>query len=157
MTPRRAMAGLAVAVAVAGVGVVGACGVLEPDVGPLLAGTCRDADTNPGIDVSFANDIRPLFQRRSGGCSCHVPSTSGPGTGTLLSGLDLGSLPSLRAGGVSSGNRIVVAMQPCASVLYLKVEQAPPFGSRMPLGGPFFTEEEKALLHDWIAEGALDN
>ena len=87
-----------------------------------------------------------------------MPSAAGPGTGTQLSGLDLSSLSSLRAGGASSGSRIVVAGEPCSSIIYLKVEQAPPFGSRMPLGGPpFLTDEEENLLHDWIAEGANDN
>jgi hypothetical protein len=137
--------------------VIAAC-ALEPDVGPRLAGSCRNADTNPDAPVSFANDIRPLFNRTIGGCGCHVPSADGPGTGTQLSGLDLSSLASLRAGGATSGSRIVVAGEPCSSILYLKIEQAPPFGSRMPLGGPpFFTDEEEDLLHDWIAEGAANN
>jgi hypothetical protein len=148
---------LGLAVAAAALAALGAC-MLEPDVGPLLAGTCKNADTNPDRQVSFANQIRPLFNRMAAGCGCHMPSAAGPGTGTQLSGLDLSSLSSLRTGGASSGNRIVVAGEPCSSIIYLKVEQAPPFGSRMPLGGPpFFTEEETDLLHDWIAEGASNN
>jgi hypothetical protein len=147
----------AAALTAAAAAAIGAC-ALEPDVGPLLAGTCKNADTNPDAQVSFANDIRPLFNRMVGGCSCHMPSAGGPGTGTQLSGLDLSSLASLRAGGASSGNRIVVAGEPCSSILYLKIEQAPPFGSRMPLGGPpFFTDAEEDLLHDWISEGAANN
>jgi len=54
--------------------------------------------------------------------------------------------------------KIVVPGQPCASILYLKVDEAPPFGARMPLDGPpFWTEDEIQRLHDWIAEGAGDN
>jgi hypothetical protein len=150
----RLFVGLALAI---GGAALAACAI-EPDVGPLLAGICKNEDTNPDQKVSFANDIRPLFNRMAAGCSCHMPSASGPGTGTLLSGLDLSSMASLRAGGANSGSRIVVAGEPCSSILYLKVEQAPPFGSRMPLGGPpFFTEEEENLLHDWISEGASNN
>jgi len=146
-----------VAAALAVLAAFGAC-ALEPDVGPLLAGTCKNADSNPDARVSFANDVRPLFNRMTAGCGCHMPSAAGPGTGTQLSGLDLSSLASLRAGGASSGSRIVVAGEPCSSILYLKVEQAPPFGSRMPLGGPpFFSDEEEDLLHDWISEGANNN
>jgi hypothetical protein len=138
--------------------VLAACGDLEPDVGPRLAGTCSDADSNPDVNVSFTRDLRPLINRFAGGCSCHVPSTSGPGPGTRLGGLDLSSLASLREGGVGSGPQIVIAGQPCASILYQKVSPAPPFGSRMPLGGPpFLTNEELQLIHDWIAEGAADN
>ena len=153
--PGRAVAAV-LAVAFAGAA-LGACAI-EPDVGPLLAGTCKNADSDPDHSVSFANQIRPLLSRMSAGCNCHMPSAAGPGTGTQLSGLDLSSLASLRAGGANSGSQIVVAGEPCSSIMYLKVEQAPPFGSRMPLGGPpFLTDEEEALMHDWIAEGATNN
>jgi hypothetical protein len=131
---------------------------LEPDVGPPLAGACSNADTDPELAISFRAQIRPLIARSIAGCSCHLPAAAGPGLGTQLSGLDLSSLSSLRAGGFNSGGQAVVASEPCASVLYQKVFEAPPFGSRMPLGGPpFWTAEELALLHDWIAEGAADN
>lgn len=140
----------------AALAVLAGCG-LEPDVGPLLAGSCSNADSDPVAQVSFAAQIQPVFNQSSGGCSCHVPSPSGPGPGTQLGGLDLSSLDMLRAGGVGSGPRIVVAGQPCESVLFQKLTVAPPFGSRMPLGGPFLSAAELQLLHDWIAEGAGDN
>jgi hypothetical protein len=61
-------------------------------------------------------------------------------------------------GGFHSGAQIVVAGDPCASIMYQKLSDAPPFGSRMPLNGPpFWTDDELQLLHDWIAEGASDN
>ncbi len=153
------LAGAAFAPSVAVVAVV-ACAQLEPDVGPLLANACDNADTQPGATVSFAIQIRPLLNRplAMAGCGCHMPSAGGPGTAIQLSGLDLSSLASLRAGGLTSGTRIVVPGAPCASIIYLKVDEAPPFGSRMPLGGPpFLTQDEIGLLHDWIAEGAADN
>ena len=147
---RAVLAGLAVAA-------VAAC-ALKPDVGPLLASTCDDADSRPEASVSFSAQIRPLINRATGGCSCHLPSASGPGTAIQLSGLDLSSLTSLRAGGLTSGSRIVVPLQPCESILYQKVDDAPPFGNRMPLGGPpFLSADELRLIHDWIAEGAADN
>jgi hypothetical protein len=137
---------------------VTACAQLEPDVGPLLAGRCDDADTDPGTRISFATQIRPLINRSPGGCGCHLPTASGPGPGTVLGGLNLSSLEELRQGGFNSGELAVVTGRPCASILYQKVSDAPPFGSRMPLGGPpFLTPEELALIHDWIAEGAADN
>ena len=135
---------------------LGAC-ALEPDVGPLLAGTCDNADTNPAVNVSFSNDIRPIFNQMVGGCSCHMSGANGVGQGTALSGLNLSSLTALRAGGVHSGTQIVVDGQPCASILFQKVSDAPPYGSRMPLGGPYLSQTQLALIHDWIAEGAADN
>jgi len=140
-----------------GIAIIAAC-ALEPDVGPRLAGGCEDADTNPGTGVSFSLDIRPLIARQVGGCGCHLPSSSGAGTATQLSGLDLSSFTSLRAGGNNSGAKVVIAGEPCASIMYQKLSDSPPFGSRMPLNGPpFFTADQLQLLHDWIAEGAKDN
>lgn len=150
MTPRVVLSGL-------GLAIVAAC-ALEPDVGPRLAGTCSNDDTRPGTSVSFSQDIRPLIVRRAAGCGCHLPASSGAGPGTQISGLDLSSYVSLRAGGFNSGSRVVVAGEPCSSILYQKLSDSPPFGSRMPLAGPpFFTTDELRLLHDWIAEGAGDN
>lgn len=144
----------AIAIALAG---LAGCG-LAPDVGPQLAGTCDNADRDPDVEVSFSQQIRPLIVRGMGGCGCHLPTAGGAGPATQITGLDLSSLASLRAGGHNSGARVVVPLQPCDSVMYQKVSDAPPFGSRMPLNGPpYLSADELALLHDWIAEGALDN
>ncbi len=150
-----------------GLGITGLAGLavlaatscsLEPDVGPELAGACSDTDSNSKVDVSFSTQIRPLLNRVPGGCACHMPTANGLGPATQLVGLNLSSLALLREGGVTSGARIVVPGQPCASVIYQKTSEAPPFGSRMPLNGPpYMTAEEHQLLHDWIAEGASDN
>jgi len=129
-----------------------------PDVGPPLAGACDNTDTNPDVIVSFSTQIRPLLNRMPGGCACHMPTSTGLGPATQIVGLNLGTLASLRAGGVTSGAQIIVDGDPCASVMYQKVSEAPPFGSRMPLNGPpYLTTDERRLLHDWIAEGAIDN
>jgi hypothetical protein len=137
---------------------LGGCILTEPEVGARLAGTCDNDDSDPATPVLFSVQIRPLVNRSMGGCTCHVPSASGPGIGTQLSGLDMGTIPVLRGGGNLSGPAIVVEGQPCESVLVQKLTEAPPFGSRMPLSGPpFFTADETRLVHDWIAEGALEN
>jgi hypothetical protein len=79
-------------------------------------------------------------------------------SGIEQGGLDLGSITSLRAGGRNSGADIVIAGDPCSSLLVQKLESTPPFGSRMPLDGPPYLEpDEIGLIRDWIAEGALEN
>lgn len=136
---------------------LGGC-ALAPDVGAPLAGACDNTDSNADLDVSFRAQIRPILIRPMAGCTCHLPSAAGATTAIQLSGLDMSSLADLRAGGLHSAGTIVVDSQPCSSILYQKVSQAPPFGSRMPLGGPpFLTSDEIGLIHDWIAEGAADN
>lgn len=130
-----------------------------PEVGPELTGTCDNADGDPATAVSFARDLRPLFDRprTMGGCSCHTP-TNGTPSGIELGGLDLGSVATLKQGGHTSGSDIIVAGDPCRSVIMQKLGDTPPFGARMPLDGPaYLTAEEMALVHDWIAEGAVDD
>ena len=136
--------------------VVGCLDPFSPDVGPPSIARCDPEDSNPGQDVSFADDIMPLLERRGseGGCSCHMPSSSRP-FGIELSGLNLGSHEELMRGGANSMEDIVVPGDPCISILTQKIGQAPPFGSRMPSSGPpYMTEVEQQLIHDWIAEGA---
>lgn len=135
-----------------------ACTTIDPDVGPLLAGACLDTDTNINRSVSFTHDIRPVISAPMGGCSCHLSQTgAGPGPATVITGLDLGSYQSLLQGGHNSGPNIIIAGQPCDSILYQKIGVAPPFGSRMPLGLTPLSDQTIQLVHDWIAEGALDN
>jgi hypothetical protein len=132
---------------------------LEPEVGDLRAGTCKSEDSDPAQLVSFQRDILPLFERSGsqGGCGCH--NSSGRNTSAIeQSGLDLLDYRSLMRGGNNSQSDIVVAGDPCASVLVQKVSSAPPFGARMPPSGPpFMTPQEISLLRDWIYEGAHDN
>ena len=131
---------------------------LDPDVGDLVVPFCQDVDSNPAASVSFADDIMPLLQRPLAGCDgCHDPqSLSAPGF--TIGGLDLTSHATLLAGGANSAATIVVPGAPCESVLYLKLSAAPPSGARMPANGPpFFTTDELTLVHDWIAEGGLEN
>lgn len=138
----------------------GAClAEVEPDVGDLRAGTCKSKDSDVAFNVSFKDNVLPLFQRpgNQGGCSCHQPGNrSTPGIDAT--GLSLENYASLRRGGNTSHDTIVVAGDPCASLILQKVSSAPPTGARMPPGGPpFMTPDEIALLSDWIAEGAHDN
>lgn len=130
-----------------------------PDVGPPLTGACDPADSDPATDVSFARDLRPIFDRARGmaGCSCHTPSNGLP-SGIEQSGLDLGSIHALRQGGRNSGSAIVIPGDPCASILVQKLESTPPYGARMPLDGPpYLADAELQLVRDWIAEGAEEN
>lgn len=114
----------------------------------VVSGPCADSD--PSVDVSFADEIRPLMYRSPGGCSCHSSNTT--------SGFNLGSYDRLRKGGLNSGEGVIVPFKPCESILVQKLGLAPPFGARMPYNGPpYFTAEELTLVKDWIAEGAANN
>lgn len=130
----------------------------EPDVGEVRAGLCRPEDSDPATDVSYMEDLKPLFERDMGpGCGCHI-SGEGRAIGIEISGLNLTDHASLMRGGDNSREMIVVPGDPCASILLQKISAAPPFGARMPPSGPpFWSAAERKLLSDWIAEGARDN
>jgi len=131
----------------------------DPDVGaPLPRGDdaggtsgCDNTDSDLAVATSFSIDVRPLMVRSPGGCAtCHL--------GRMVSGLDLSSYESMRRGGINSGTRVIVASEPCGSILVQKLSRTPPFGSRMPFNGPpYFTAQEQLLVRDWIAEGAENN
>lgn len=154
MSTKRALPALAMILALSG-----CLGELEPERGELRAGVCTPEDSDPAYDVSFKDDVFPLLERMSPepGCGCHMPSSRRP-VGIQLSGLDLSSYASLRRGGTTSLEEIVVPGDPCSSILVQKLSPAPPFGARMPSSGPpYLTPSERALIADWIAEGAHDN
>lgn len=124
----------------------------EPDVGELIAGVCKNEDAHPDDDVSFEMDIFPILEM---GCPCHDPKKGG--SAIDLVGFSVENYGKVRRGGVNSGDQIVVPNMPCESVLLQKTGESPPFGVRMPTFGPYLTRQERALIHDWIAEGAHDN
>lgn len=129
----------------------------EPDLGQPLTEKCRNRDTNPDVDVSFAKDILTGIFKGPGMCvPCHDPKGEAP-QGFQTGGLDLTSYGGLMAGGVNSAADIAIAGEPCSSRLLQKVGASPPSGSRMPLVGNPLTAAQQALIHDWIAEGAMDN
>ena len=129
---------------------------------PALGNPPEGCDELPVItlpvryDVSFEGDIRPRLEDSAQGCtSCHGSfgnlSLSFANARVNLLGVN-------ETGAPSSGDASILRIrpfEPLASSLFLKVNcEIPPFGSRMPLGGSPDAELQ-ALIHDWIAVGAL--
>jgi hypothetical protein len=144
---RRLIAGILAAVVAST-----ACSFIEPEVGDRQ-GACVDADSDPAHDVSFKDQIRPIMRGPPVGtraCTdCHRPGYPGYDQ----TGLDLTTLGLLRAGGSRSHGTIVVPESPCSSVLVQKLLGTFQ-GTRMPMGGPYWTTAQIQLVKDWIAEGA---
>jgi hypothetical protein len=132
---------------------------LGPEVGQLTQPRCVDVDSDPETDVRFEADIRlAIFDRDDVHCTrCHTPDGETP-LGIQVSGLDLTSLKTLRAGGIQSADAIIEPGAACGSVLIQKLGPAPPFGARMPLDGPpYLSIADLQVISDWIVEGARDN
>lgn len=94
--------------------------------------------------VSYSRDVRPLLVQH--GCTgCHG--------GT--SGLTVGTVAALLVGG--NHGPAVIPGDGAGSILVKKISPGPPFGSRMPQGGPFMPDVNIATIRTWIDQGALDN
>lgn len=119
----------------------------------MFAG-CRDLGTGPETPVtpppnpppsqttlSFNADILPILTQR--GCvSCHGGS----------GGLFVGSVTQLQQGG-QHGPAIVVG-DGAGSNIIKKLSPNPPFGARMPQGGPYLPDSTIQLIKTWIDQGA---
>ena len=115
---------------------------------------CKDASVDPPAPggsttpppgaISFQHQILPILSDH--GCTgCHG--------GT--SGLSVGTVSALMVGGnhgpaITPGNAD-------GSIIVQKLSATPPFGSRMPLGGPYLNDATIGLIKQWINEGAKNN
>ena len=116
----------------------------------ILAG-CSDMGTEPAPpatlppgQVSFSQNVFPIFN--NAGCTgCHG------GNG----GLSVGTVQQLLQGG--NHGPAVVAGNADSSVIIQKLSASPPFGNRMPQGGPYLSDNTVAVIRAWIDQGAMDN
>jgi hypothetical protein len=100
--------------------------------------------TGTTTTVKFSTDIAPLLTAK--GCvGCHGSS----------GGLSVASVASLLTGG--SHGPAIVAGKADSSNLVLKLRTTPPFGSRMPQGGPYLSTAEIKKFEDWINAGAKND
>jgi hypothetical protein len=121
----------------------------------LLAG-CSDKGNDPTSanqqpppppvtqDVSFQSQIRPIFQQR--GCDgCHGRN----------GGLFVQTVAQLLQGG--SHGPAIVPGKADSSNLIKKLSPNPPFGDRMPQGGPYLPDSTIQIIRTWINQGAKNN
>ncbi len=114
-----------------------------------------DGDGTATETVSFSGQIQPIFDHN---CTvCHAVGGIAEFTGQLLVAEE--SFDSIvNQPSIQSDFILVVPGDSSASLLCLKVSSASPLvGSRMPLGGPPLSDDEIALIRDWIDQGAENN
>ena len=98
----------------------------------------------PGQEVSFQSQISPIFQRY--GCNgCHGGS----------GGLTVQTVSQLLQGGLHGPS--VVAGKAETSDLIRKLLPNPPYGDRMPQGGPYLPDSTIQTIKLWINQGAKNN
>lgn len=93
---------------------------------------------------------------------CHGMPPNKTSNGNLTVGNDKATAYAALVGKTSAspgcnGRSLVVAGQPESSLFLQKLSEDPPCGSRMPLGGNLLTDEQREMVHSWIAAGAKDD
>jgi hypothetical protein len=98
----------------------------------------------PTSDVSFKSQIVPFFINY--GCDgCHG------GNG----GLEVQTVTLLLVGGFHGP--AIVPGKADSSIMVKKLSANPPFGDRMPQGGPYLSDSTIQILKTWINQGAKAN
>ncbi len=124
--------------------------------GAMILPACKDMGTAPpastpappplpsGTPVSYRTDILPILEN-SGCVGCHGGTN----------GLTVSSVAGLLHGGLHGP--AVVPGNADSSNIVRKISPNPPFGDRMPQGGPYLSTATIQLIRTWIDQGAKDN
>lgn len=127
-----------------------------------LALSCGSSDS-PAETGTWSAIYPAIFpQTTKAQCSfCHGLPPNEKSNGKFSVGTDKASAYAAMVGKSSvsskcSGRPLVVAGNPDASLLLLKVTH-PPCGDHMPLGGSPLSSEQVEMIRSWIAAGAKDD
>lgn len=125
---------------------------------PPSPGPAPGATLTPGNATTIDEIQRLIFDVRCLTSGCHNVADRA-GNLVLEPGLSRSNLVNVIAdnpAAAQAGLRRVVPFDPGGSFLLIKVEHpGPGQGSRMPLGGPFLSPGDVALVRRWIIGGAL--
>lgn len=128
---------------------------------------CSGSDDGPppSSDPTFSRVVSEVItEKNCGGPACHSLTVGGFQLGpkdTLYSQLvnqpasGAKCAPLAMDGGGATYIR-VVPKKPDESLLYLKINHAPPCGDAMPVSGTL-KQDQIDLVHDWIEAGAENN
>ncbi|MGE5432291.1 MAG: c-type cytochrome domain-containing protein [Syntrophomonadaceae bacterium] len=117
----------------------------------IIAG-CKDTVTNQSVDehqipsknVSYNNDIQPLFEVKCNNSGCHDDQSRAGGI-SLTSYQNTTSDPTMVVAGYPDNSRLIWVIQPGAS------NQMPP------IERPQLTKNQRDGIATWIKEGAKPN
>jgi len=96
--------------------------------------------------VTYEKDVKPIVKKYC--LPCHLADSENP------SGLALDSYESLRLGG-ENGDPVVQG-SPEESILYLKLQDPPPFGRQMPRNRKKVEDKDIETIKRWIEKGARE-
>ncbi len=110
-----------------------------------------EPDPDPERNVSFSQDISPIFQSSCAVSGCHD-------SGTQESGVNLSSYDdAINSVGSQYGENIINSGNPDDSPLVDKIEPDPQEGQRMPYQRDPLSQANIDSIRAWIADGAPNN
>jgi len=101
---------------------------------------------SPQDTTTYDQDVRPIISKYC--LPCHLSDSENP------SGLEMDTYASMRKGG-ENGDPVVPG-QPEESLMYLKLQDPPPFGKQMPRNRKKLQDEELQTIRRWIEQGAKE-
>ncbi len=104
---------------------------------------------------TFRGHVQPIFTQRCAIAACH--SGEAPQQGLNLEASQAQRNIFLQPSTQEAEHFLIEPFDPSVSHLYNKILGLEEEGDRMPIGGPFLSEEQNNLIRDWILEGAADN
>jgi hypothetical protein len=100
-----------------------------------------------GVDVGWSATLAPVFQTYC--VTCHG------GAGGTNGGFNISTVQTATSSGDHRPD--ITPGDGASSNLVKKLSSTPPFGDRMPQGGPYIVADTIALIRQWIDQGAQDN
>ncbi|HMJ14393.1 MAG TPA: hypothetical protein VK524_23415, partial [Polyangiaceae bacterium] len=130
---------------------------VAPFIASAAVTACPGALDNPdrftegGTSTNCATVALTTFQSSCSGSVCHSSADASTGLDLITAGVGdrLVGVPSSQACGERP---LIDPANPEESLLLLKLEDTPPCGSRMPLGGDPLTAEQKACIRTWVGD-----
>ena len=111
----------------------------------------QDPDPASNRNVSYSQDIKPIFQNTCATSGCHD-------SGTQESGVNLSSYQNaLDSEGIQYQALVINPGNPDESPLVDKIEPNPEIGQRMPLGRNPLSQTNIDSVRAWIEDGAPNN
>jgi hypothetical protein len=122
----------------------------DSDNGMITGPDPNDNGNETPVDVSFANDVLPIFTQSCSGSGCHMPGST--------NGVSLGSWSAATSSvGLQYGGPVIIPGNALGSPLVDKLGSNPGFGVRMPDGRGALSSTQIQTIVAWIDEGALNN
>ncbi len=125
----------------------------------ILFAACSKSTSNPisSSNVSFKNDVQPIFTANCALSGCHATASPSAGNQNLSTGQAFNNIVNVASYEIPTYLRVKPSNSD-SSYLYMKITGASGIsGARMPYGKAPLSSTDIQTIKDWIDEGAQNN